>query len=156
MKKWYMIVVSVLLVLLLASNFYLLTKINKLEKAITPGGTPSQEDVADNKLVGTWASSIDTHLRDELIIKPDGTFEKIRWVDELADYEWISAYYIGRLDGTTLIYTGKFMTMSPDHTRTDGIPLRDYSEFATLTLIGNDALKETGLNNFVTQYTRQD
>lgn len=156
MKNKFSIVVCALLVLLLASNIYLLMRVNRLEKMLTPGGSPSQEDVVNEGLVGTWVCSKDTHLRVELTISEDGTVEKVTWCDEFVDYEWISQYYVGHLDGNVLLFSGQFSShMAPDYTSTNALPLQDYSEFSTLTLIGNNALKEVGTNNVVTQYTRQ-
>lgn len=165
MKKWFVVVVSVLLVLLLVSNIYLLVQMGRLNRAINseePTASSNYDAVGD--LAGTWKRS-GFYEGQYLLINPDGTFFRVQRVSLDDGTDYIANCYKGYIDGNTLIYEGVYNysaytqpgvpSNENKYSDVNDLSFFDFSSFSTITRYGNDAIQENWGVMGVFDYTRQ-
>ena len=158
MKKW-LGFISALLALLVVSNIFLLFRLNEIKRAIAPG----ESSAFKKEYVGTWEYSYGVSSGDgeELVIKPDGSFEKTVWRSYGDENLYIDVCYVGYLEGDSMIYTGAYAPTREDYaqekhfTDVSDLTYQDYSMFTTIVRYGRDAIEERTYNDRATQYTRQ-
>ena len=140
------------------SNIFLLFRLNEIKRAIAPG----ESSAFKKEYVGTWENGSEYRFSDkeELVIKPDGSFEKTVWERDADGNLYIYVCYVGYLEGDSMIYTGGYAATREDeeqgkhYTDIGDLTYQDYSMFTTIVRYGKDAIEERTYNNVVTQYTR--